>query len=507
MQEYIITVEDPTIWDTGLWDELTVDGLGDNFIPLRSVEVVNDRPFNEYSAHFNLTAEEAAQIALDPRIQYIELQADLQLGVIKTFSSIRPSYPYDKNTFTTTATMKNWGLWRSIRGTNPFSPSARSISGSFPFTLTGTGVDLIFVGTGVAAGHPEFAVNADGTGSSRVVSFDWSTLGVPGATTPTGGWDGDSDGHDSNCASIAAGNTCGWAPGAAIYSLRIFPGTDIVTGALLGNVNSDLAFDLVRAFHLSKVAAGNTRPTICSNSWSYTGTYQNMLYTVYRSTTHYGGADNAYGEIGSHFPYVVNYLDIAANNCAAAGVILIGSAGNNSHKMDVPGGSDYNNHWVAINFSDYYYHRGGSPGRATSMINVGSVDNSDTEQKANYSETGPRVDIYAPGSSIMGAYANKPYNTPAVADPRNPAYYLNKMSGTSFAAPQVAGYLACVAELRPEMTPEDAKNLVISGSKPGMLDEHLADGTGYTNWPYLQGGTNRYLYQQFNNPLRGTITS
>ena len=72
MREYIISVADPSVWDT-LWDELTVDGLGDNFIPTRAVQVLNDRPFNDYQAHFNLTDAEADLIRKDPRIQTIEL--------------------------------------------------------------------------------------------------------------------------------------------------------------------------------------------------------------------------------------------------------------------------------------------------------------------------------------------------------------------------------------------------------------------------------------------------
>ena len=58
MREYIVTVADPSVWDT-LWNELTTDGLGDNFIPQRAVEVTNERPFNDNCAHFNLTDEEA----------------------------------------------------------------------------------------------------------------------------------------------------------------------------------------------------------------------------------------------------------------------------------------------------------------------------------------------------------------------------------------------------------------------------------------------------------------
>ena len=49
MREYIITVADPKVWDE-VWDTLTKDGLSDNYIPSRGVEVLNERPFNDFSA-------------------------------------------------------------------------------------------------------------------------------------------------------------------------------------------------------------------------------------------------------------------------------------------------------------------------------------------------------------------------------------------------------------------------------------------------------------------------
>ena len=265
-QEYIISVSDPKIWDQ-IWDTLTTDGLGDNYIPSRAVEVVNERPFNDFCAHFLLTADEAAQIAQDSRILAIELLPSLNPSIKKETTGTR-SYRFDKSN-TTTADMKNWGLLRCINDTNPFIGSATSVNGSYTYNLDGTGVDIIVVDTGVDPEHPEFAVNADGTGGSRVVDFDWHSLGVPGIPTSAqmNGYLGDSDGHGSNCASIAAGNTCGWAPGAKIYSIRIFDYYDIRnSNKYLLAMNDSLVFDLVRAFHLAKIAAGNTRPTVCTNS-------------------------------------------------------------------------------------------------------------------------------------------------------------------------------------------------------------------------------------------------
>lgn len=508
MREYIITVKDPSYWDTGLWNELTTNGLGDNYIPSRPIDVLNERPFNEWCAHFSLTEEEADLIRKDPRIQAVELQADLQDDVKKKFSGTRTAL-YDKSN-TTTNTMKNWGLLRCINTSNPFSATT-GVTGNYNFNLDGTGVDIIVMDSGVEASHPEFAVNADGTGGSRVVDFNWASLGVPGtpSSASIGGYLGDSDGHGSNCASIAAGNTCGWAAGAAIYSIRIFSGNDIVTGASLGEINSDIAFDLVRAFHLAKIAAGNTRPTICTNSWGYYASYAGMTFTVWRGTTYNNTTPNStYGQVYTFHPYNLTYVDTSVNNAAAVGVIMVGSAGNDYHKIDVPGGIDYNNYYRYVSgaFSeDVYYHRGSSPTSASSMINVGAVDNTTVEQKPDFSETGPGVMVYAPGGMIMGAYANASYVTPAVPDPRNPNRYLNKLTGTSQAAPQVTGVLACLLQARPSLTIAQAKQFIIDYSLKNVLNEGV--GTSYTSPNYLQGGPNRYLYMPFNSPNRGSMTS
>ena len=177
MREYIISVADPSVWDT-LWDELTVDGLGDNFIPTRAVQVLNDRPFNDYQAHFNLTDAEADLIRKDPRIQTIELQADLRTNVYKKFNTIRHGI-YDKS-FSINNTMKNWGLVRASSEADPFGALTALETDFNTHDLEGEGVDLVVVDTGVEAGHPEFAVNADGTGGSRVIDFNWASLGEIG---------------------------------------------------------------------------------------------------------------------------------------------------------------------------------------------------------------------------------------------------------------------------------------------------------------------------------------
>jgi subtilisin family serine protease len=506
MREYIITVADPKVWDE-VWDTLTKDGLSDNYIPSRGIEVLNERPFNDFCAHFNLTDDEADLIRQDSRFVAVELQADLRQGVEKGFQGTRPTYTYNKGNSTTNS-MKNWGLIRSSNVANLFA-SASSVTADFTYNLDGTGVDVVVIDTGIEPDHPEFAVNADGTGGSRVADFDWSSLGVTGVPTgpSIGGYLKDSDGHGSNCASIIAGNTCGWASGATIYAIRIFTGYDTKTNASLGAISSDLAYDLVRAFHLNKIANGNTRPTICSNSWGYYANYIGVSSTHFRGTVYNGSQSATYGQLGSRHPYNTNmeYLNTAVDNASASGVIMVGAAGNFSHKIDVPGGIDYNNYYTGT-YGNYHYHRGQSPTAASSMINVGALDNNlGNERKAYFSETGPRVDVYAPGVMIMGAYSNKAYQTVAVQDPRKTGSYLNKISGTSQATPQVAGVLACVLQARPTMTTAEAKAFLTEYSNKNLLTMSGTDS--FANTSSLQSGNNRILRTPFTNPSRGSINS
>ncbi len=97
-------------------------------------------------------------------------------------------------------------------------------------------------------------------------------------------------------------------------------------------------------------------------------------------------------------------LDTAIGRSTAAGVTYAVAAGNESQN--------------ACNVS---------PARAPSAITVGATTSSDA--RASYSNYGPCLDIFAPGSSITSAW-----HTSASAT--------NTISGTSMASPHVAGAAA-----------------------------------------------------------------
>ena len=507
-KEYIVTSHDPKVWFTedglgGLYHELTSLGSTCSTVPYRAVEVLNHRPYNKYCYHLSLTDSEAKTLLEDPRIKAVDRKTSDRPELILSHSELRPSRVYDKSSTTINNQMKNWCLAR-CNSINDLFGSSASWVGELGYNLDGSGVDIVVVDTGIAQGHPEFARNDNGSGGTRVIDFNWQSLGVPG--TPSGasigGYLGDSDGHGSNCASIAAGNTCGWATKANLYSIRIFSGTDIVTGSTLGAIDTDLVFDLVTAFHLDKKTRGITRPTICTNSWGYSTSYLYMSDTYFRGQLYNNTTPVvSLGQVYSNHPSRVDSIDASVQSCAEAGVIITAAAGNNRHKCDVPGGLD----WDDTYYNGYYgltvnYLRGGTPGSATGSICVGAVDNT-VSQKVYFSNTGPRVDVFTPGVMIMGAYKNASYVLPAVSDPRNSSYYLNKISGTSQATPSVAGMLACVAQARPNMTPAEALAFVQNYS----IKDILVNSTGgFSNYNSLQDGYNRFMYLPFNSSVRGS---
>jgi subtilisin family serine protease len=105
----------------------------------------------------------------------------------------------------------------------------------------------------------------------------------------------------------------------------------------------------------------------------------------------------------------------------------------------------------------------------------------------------------------MGAYANTAYAYPAVQDPRNSNYYLNAISGTSQACPQVVGLLSCVLQARPWMTQQQCLNWTTSTASTWAVNESYYGGNGYVNFGSLQGSAKLALYNPFNSVTPLTI--
>ncbi len=321
----------------------------------------------------------------------------------------------------------------------------------------------------------------------------------------------DTDGHGTHVAGIVAGKTFGWAKNANIYALKIegLEGPfDPGTGLPIGD-----AFDLVKEWHNLKPVnplTGVKNPTVVNMSFGYVQSYFNITDGVYRGTPWTGTAiDPAYGmtpynEFINVHPVRVGSVDIDVQEMITAGIHVVIAAGNTGHKVDVFGGLDYDNYYNSSLGGPIYYHRGSSPYDDEAII-VGatgtSVYDANTDQREPYSEHGPGVDIYAPGGDIISAISwINAYGEGIVADyfpsPENNLYKQALFSGTSMAAPQVAGAVALLLEQYPEATPAEIKNYILTNSTNTIYEGSGTDP--YTDPISLQGGTPRHLYNKFN---------
>jgi subtilisin family serine protease len=134
-------------------------------------------------------------------------------------------------------------------------------------------------------------------------------------------------------------------------------------------------------------------------------------------------------------------LDTAVRNSIASGVTYAVAAGNDY-------GLDANQR---------------SPARVAEALTVGATDISDT--KADFSNVGSLVDVFAPGAGITSAWIGD--NTAT-----------NTISGTSMASPHVAGVAALYLQNNPGATPAAVGAAIISNATP---DKVVAPGPGSPN--------------------------
>lgn len=122
-----------------------------------------------------------------------------------------------------------------------------------------------------------------------------------------------------------------------------------------------------------------------------------------------------------------------------------------------------------------------SPARTPSAITVGATDS--TDARATYSNFGPCVDIFAPGTGITSSWIDADTAT-------------NVISGTSMATPHVAGAAALIVAANPGITPANVAASMMANATPGVVAN---PGTG---------SPNRLLYvPSANTPVPLSITT
>ena len=312
--------------------------------------------------------------------------------------------------------------------------------------------------------------------------------------------------HGLHVATTAAGLRNGWAKEANVYSITL-PFGGLTRPANQSTISFNDVFYYIRAFHLTKPInpeTGRKNPTIVNCSWgTTTSSLKNRRWKDIDSIVNDGvtysssnpfpngwNTDSFFWETGygltHNVQYWFNQRQGHVDDCLEDGVIVVAASGNDNQPTvndDSPSWNDRINFLYENGDEEEFYYRKNQWNHA---ITVGALGVSRHRTKALFSNFGSSIDVFAPGECILASVAltvqtggfpggNNLRDDNYGTDSEGNFYSLYQMSGTSMAAPQVTGVLACHAgsTTKHRYTISDAKNYLNQTSNFNGINSYI----------------------------------
>lgn len=543
LQEYVISLYSHEDLES-FYEDMETPG-GSLYIPNRAINCNLRRP-DSRNTHYLLTKEESILLAQDPRVRGI---TDKSIKRIQKLLYVDQSNFWDKREWNESQTSndKNWAQLRCALGaqiTGWGTDGTPSQSGTISITSSGRNVDVIIADGLVNFNHTEFLDPTKTNNRCKYYNWYQHTNAITGGSNGTYPTPISSERDNANCnhathvAGSVAGRTLGWAREANIYSIAAvsYQYINSLYGGIFSNwseyeLGSSYTYDYIKYFHRHKPinpVTGIRNPTIVNASFNNFIEYSRNSINViqYRNALKYpanGTFTDSELESYGLIDYDENNVYFGAwdfdvltslEEMIAEGVIITGASGNENVKIADIEDLDYNN--LVLQSVDppsgYYTHRGSSNVTGANSICVGAIGKLQDDSRAPYSNTGSRINIFAPGTSIMSS-VNGPtrdngsviVTQGVVAHPDDGSFKIQKYRGTSMASPQVAGVLACLLENNPRLTQQDCVDYLNNVGTKNQIPDTGTDN--YFDNGSLKGAPNNFLYYKKQRESFGYVTA